>query len=123
MEVDDLPVSRCVGEAADAQTLALLIYDAMGGTDGIYFRASDRILKGMQSGRIFYCSSTGYGFPLPKAMSPMEIAKELVKFTPEARYPIVPEHRVGWDKGWQIHRADNSQGSFIIAWATWVPPR
>lgn len=123
MKVCELPVSTCIGEAADAPTLALCLQNSLGKDSYRHFRSTDVILDGKQTGRILCCSSFGYGLPLLRAMSFMEIANELVKLAETSRYPGLPEHRVGWDKGWQLRRADGPRGTCVIAWAAWIPPR
>lgn len=124
MHVNQLPAhSSIVGSAvADVGRLATWLEVAKYG-HGEFFLAAEPVDESPLSARIFHTSALAeHEFAFPRPLSSIEVAQELLRFTPEARYPPLPEHRVGWQKGWEIRTANCDQRFIVIALANWVEP-
>lgn len=117
MELTDLPASEFLVLSASAQTLASKLRAYIG--KGEEFTHYDIIEGAMRSGRLLFTArviETAVAFPSPKL--PLDMARELLRFSPEARY--VRPRPAGAKEGWEL-RATLIEGCpAVIAWASWV---
>jgi hypothetical protein len=123
MVADNLSGSEVIGAGANVHDLEKCIRLCIKDFPNTQFRFYD-IGRGFDhSVRIFGEKLFADFVPLPKAMSPLEIAQELIKMVPhvEARYP----HRdiENCIEGWEIHKFfDYKKNLFVVAHAKWIPP-
>lgn len=57
---------------------------------------------------------------LPEPVDSDELAAELMRFIPEARYAL--RRHPAQEKGWEIRHCVMHGNIALIAWATWVHP-
>ena len=125
MHYDQLPTDSMVvgGIAADLGRLATWLEIAKY-SRGEYFYAAEPIEKAPLSGRVFYTSKLAHHrFLLPSPLSSLELARELLRFSPEARYPTPAPSQSGWEKGWEIRKGMGPRGFIVIALAKWAQPQ
>ncbi|OGC88774.1 hypothetical protein A2419_03390 [Candidatus Adlerbacteria bacterium RIFOXYC1_FULL_48_26] len=126
MHYNRLPRSELVGNAT--ADLALLAIHLTGAKESrtMYFYACEPIEMGdgQPGGSVHYTATAfaAFEFHYSQPQTSLDVAKKLLESIPTVQYPAPAEHRVKWNKGWEIRKAVGPHGFIIIALPAWVEP-